>query len=288
LAATPPEARALSALAARLRALREAAGLSGSQLAKALGPGWRQPKVSRIENGQQLPTQDEIEAWALEVAADPAPLLALRAKASAEFESWRERAAGAGGPAGLQDQIGAMERSCTRLLAEYQPALVPGLLQTASFRRQMLEAGEFLADDGYPPETFGPLVAGLLRRQTILHEGGRRIVHVLGEAVLRTRVGMMSIETMRGQLAHIAETAMLPGHELAIVPFSVASPVEPISGFKLYDSDLVVIETLEGALHIAEPELVARFARWLDLLLDAAVTGADAVAMCRRVASELG
>ena len=44
--AEPSGTRALSGLGARLRALREESGISGLQLAKALGPGWRGRKVS--------------------------------------------------------------------------------------------------------------------------------------------------------------------------------------------------------------------------------------------------
>jgi transcriptional regulator with XRE-family HTH domain len=287
LAATNLGARALGALGARLRAVREAAGMSGAELARRLGPGWRQPKISRLETGQQLPAEQEIEAWAKAVGADPAPLLALRGKASAEYGTWQDRIASAGGPAASQDELGALERSCTTLLAEYQPALVPGLLQTPSFMREMADGEEFLTENGIPPAAIGSLIAAKIRRQTILYEGGRRVVHVLGEAVLHTRVGTVSPDTMREQLAHIAGTAAIPGHELAIVPFSVASPVAPASGFVIYDNDLAVIETLGGRMQIAEPELVARYNRWLELLLGAALTGADAAEMCRHAADQL-
>lgn len=280
-------ARALLGLGSRLRALREAAGLSGLQLAKTLGAGWRQPKVSRIETGVQLPTADEVEAWARAVGADPASLLALRRKASAEHGTWRDRIAGAGGPGAFLDELAALERSCTTLLAEYQPALVPGLLQTAGFIREMADEEEFLEENGITPDNLGEVIAGKLRRQSILYEGGRQVVHVIGEAVLLTRVGKVSRETMRGQLLHLAETATLPGHRLAIVPFAVASPVAPASGFVLYDDDLVVIETLGGRIQLAEPDLIARYTRWLELLTDAAVTGDNAAAMCRAAASAL-
>ena len=278
---------ALSGLGARLRALRAEAGISGLQLAKTLGTGWRQPKVSRIESGLQLPTDKEIKAWAAAVGAEPGPLLALRRKASAEYGVWKDRIAGAGSPGGLQDELRALEASCTQLLAEYQPALVPGLLQTAAFMREMADGEEFLEDNGITPETIGSLIAAKLRRQAILYEGGRQVVHVLGEAVLRTRVGRVTVDTMRGQLEHLAETATLPGHELGIVPFTIASPVAPASGFMLYDNDLAVVESLGGRLDISEPDIVARYARWLELLRQAAVTGTDAADMCRRAANDL-
>jgi transcriptional regulator with XRE-family HTH domain len=283
--AEPTGAPALSGLGARLRALRAEAGISGLQLAKTLGTGWRQPKVSRIESGLQLPTEEETKAWAAAVGAEPGPLLALRRKASAEYGVWKDRIAGAGSPAALQDELRALEASCTQLLAEYQPALVPGLLQTAAFMREMADGEEFLAENGITPETIGPLIAAKLRRQAILYEGGRQVVHVLGEGVLNTRVGKVTTETMRGQLEHLAETATLPGHELAIIPFAVASPVAPVSGFMLYDNDLVVVETLSGRLNISDPDTIARHARWLELFRQAAVTGTEAGEMCRRAAA---
>jgi hypothetical protein len=153
--------------------------------------------------------------------------------------------------------------------------------------REMADGEEFLAENGITPETIGPLIAAKLRRQAILYEGGRQVVHVLGEAVLRTRVGRVTVETMRGQLEHLAETATMPGHELGVVPFAVASPVAPASGFMLYDNDLVVVETLSGRLNISDPEIIARYARWLELFRQASVTGAEAAEMCRQTAAEL-
>lgn len=280
-------ARALGGLGARLRTLREQAGMSGLQLARALGAGWRQPKISRIENGQQLPSEDEVVAWAKAVRADPGPLIALRGKASAEYGPWKERIAGAGGPAAWQDELGALEASCNTLLAEYQPVLVPGLLQTAAFLREMAAGEEFLEEDGVMPDDIGPIIAAKLRRQTILYEGGRQIVHIIGEAALRTRIGKVSIATMQGQLAHLAESATLPGHELGIVPFSAPSPIAPASGFILYDDDLAIVETLAGGLQITEPSMIARYKRWLEMLREVAVTGEEAADLCRRVAGSL-
>lgn len=261
--------------------------MSGLQLARALGHGWRQPKVSRIENGLQLPTEAEVVAWAKAVRADPSPLLALRVKASAEYAAFKDHIVEAGGPVTWQDELGALESSCTTLLAEYQPALMPGLLQTPAFLRELFASEEFLEEDGVMPDSVGPIIAAKLRRQTILYEGGRQIVHIIGEAVLRTRIGKISMETMRGQLAHLAETATLPGHELGILPFSIPSPVAPASGFVLYDDDLAIVETLGGQLQITDPDAIARYKRWLEMLREAAVTGAKAADLCREVAAQL-
>jgi transcriptional regulator with XRE-family HTH domain len=286
--AEPASARALGALGARLRAAREAAGMSGLVLARALGPRWRQSKISKVENGLQLPTEEEIRAWAAATGADLSSLLTLRGKASAEYGAFRERIAGAGGPVAFIEELRALEASCTTVLAEYQPALVPGLLQTPAWMREMAQDEEFLEENGISPQTIGPLIAAKIRRQSILYEGGRQIVHVLGEAVLHTRVGKVTPATMRGQLDHLADIAALPGHELGIIPFSVPSPVAPASGFVLYDSDLVVIETLGGRLDVTDPELVGRYKRWLEHLRQAAITGPEAADLCRQAARSTG
>ena len=50
------------ALGKRLRELRRQADLSGRELAEALR--WPPSKVSKLENGRQSPTDDDIRAWA--------------------------------------------------------------------------------------------------------------------------------------------------------------------------------------------------------------------------------
>lgn len=54
-------ARARSELGARLRELRCVVGLTGLQLADALA--WPASKVSKIEDGRQIPTDDDVRAW---------------------------------------------------------------------------------------------------------------------------------------------------------------------------------------------------------------------------------
>ena len=52
---------ARSALGKRLRELRTAAGVTGRQLAEALA--WPASKVSKLENGRQTPTTQDIQDW---------------------------------------------------------------------------------------------------------------------------------------------------------------------------------------------------------------------------------
>jgi len=278
--------RALDGLGGRLRAVREAAGLSGAGLAEVLGAGWKQSKVSKIETGRQLPTAEDLTAWASATGVEVEPLLALRAKAAAEYTAYKEESASAGGPLRMQDEVTALAASCT-FLADYQPAMVPGRLQTPAYMRELAAGSEFLPDQGIPSDQIGHVIAAKLRRQAIMYEPGRQIVHVVGEAALRTRIGGMSVATLRGQLAHLVEMSELPGHTFGVIPFSVVTPFTPLSGWAMYDRDLVVIETLDGSLQLTDPDVLARYSRWLEQLLEVALTGAEAAEFCRAVAAPL-
>jgi transcriptional regulator with XRE-family HTH domain len=278
----PPLNRALGALGQRMRAAREASGLTGAELAGRLGTGWRQPKVSKIENGRQLIPVEELHAWAAATEADPVPLLALREKAAAEYATHQEREALAGGLIPFQDELTALARSCTSL-AEYQPALIPGRLQTPDYIRELALGNEELLAEGLPADQVGHLVAAKLRRQAILYEPGREFVHIVGEAALHMRFGPMTTETLRAQLRYLAQMSSLPGHTFAVVPFRVGSPVEPF-GFALYDHDLVRVETSNGVVQISDPDAVARHVRRVERLLEVALIGPDAAQFCRDLA----
>src|SRR6516164_6189234 len=98
---------------------------------------WQQSKVSKIQTRKQLPSRDDIAAWASAVGATPetaSDLLAMLRGARVEYAAWKEahRDSGAGG---VQADILELEAQTIRI-AEFQPALVPGLLQTSEDARE--------------------------------------------------------------------------------------------------------------------------------------------------------
>lgn len=281
-----PVSTALGELGSRLRALRERTGMTGAEFAAALGGNWRQPKISKIENGRQLPTEAEVLAWAAATGSDAEPLTALRRQAASDQGTSKERAGRAGSAVADQRNLVGFAESCA-FLATFSPAIVPGDLQTAAYMREKAAANPSLAADGAPPEELGRTIAEKLRQQALLYEPGREFVHVLTEAALRLRLGAMSAVTLRGQLGHLAELATLPGHTFGVLPFSRPCPVETLSGFHLYDRDLVVVETSAGVLQLGDPEVVSRYSGWLDQLVDVALTGSEAAEFCHRVAASL-
>jgi transcriptional regulator with XRE-family HTH domain len=270
-------------LAERLRNLRLASGATGAQFAVRLGEGWRQPRVSKIETGKQLPTAADINAWAAATGADPAELLDLLNRARIEYSTFRERIADLEGVDRLQDAIGAAETAATRI-AHYQPVLIPGILQTADYTRELLHLPSGPAQSGAGDEEINRMIASRLRRQAILYEPGRDITVLMGEGALRTNVG--SRPTMHAQRQHIARLAeTLTTATIGILPFTAQAAIATLHGWSLTD-DLATIETDAGNLEIADPEHVQRYWHHTQLLLDTAATGTDAAALCRQINDE--
>jgi transcriptional regulator with XRE-family HTH domain len=280
----PPLSPRRARLAARLREVRAAAFSSGSELARRLG--WQQSRVSKMETGKQLPTEQDIQLWVAACgAADPvaAELRGLLTSARIEYVTHRDEALARGGIAGLDVQVGVLEAQATHI-AEWQPGMIPGLVQTAGY------ATELLARPGRPTMTedaagqAAAVAAARTKRQDSLYQPGRRIEVIVGEAALRSAPG--TVQTLLGQLDRLVSLSELPTVELRVVPFP-AMPVMPLSGFRVHDDHVVFIETLTGEQQLSDPQEVAVYVTALELLRAAGATGPDAVALIRRVAAEL-
>jgi hypothetical protein len=248
-----------------------------------------QSKVSKIETGRQLPTEDDIRQWCRIVGASPTraeELVAALPSAQVEHQTWKEQYRAAGG-AGKQRDIRALEVRATRI-GEFQPAFIPGPLQTAQYARELLHAWAIDAaqgEIGLKATDVDRMVEARMERQQILYQPGKQIQQVILEAALYTRV--CSPETLAGQLDRLIALTSLPNVEFGIVPFSAFVPVFPICMFQIYDDELVVIESMTGEQQIHEPEQIALYDRFFALLRGAAVGGQEAVALIHRALAAL-
>lgn len=270
-------------LASRLRELRAATGLSGNRFAKRIG--WVQSRVSKVENGVQIPTEADIAAWVQHTGADAtvvAELAALLERARVEYATWRSVYRRAGGAGGKQADIGHLEAAATRI-AGYQPALILGLLQTPAYARELLSQPCGPLAYAASEADIDALIAERVRRQEVLYRPGTRVQLVMGEAALHTSVG--TVDTLRAQLDRLVTMAELPGLEIGIVPFT--TPLVALPGFDLYDTDLAVVETLTGEQRIDEPDEVAAYMNFFEQLRATAATGRDAAELIQRVATQL-
>jgi transcriptional regulator with XRE-family HTH domain len=276
-------------LGARLRRHRETMGWSGESLGKSLGRS--QSWVSKVELGKIAIDEEDLQRW-IDATNPGAPAEAdlrdlwSRGQA-ADYEPW---SAHAGGATANQASIGELEATCV-LLAEFQPVLVPGLLQTAAYAMDVVFAPGGPVAEGTDPDDAAGIVQRRMQRQQILWTfgSGKTFKFAILAAALTTQ--MAGPDAMRGQLAHLAALCEggPPGLTIGIIPPDVRVPIAPTSGFALYDTDLAVLEGPDGGTwQISDPLAVANYYRLLDLVLDVAVTGSEAAALCRRAAATGG
>jgi len=265
-----------------LRRLRLDADLTGTQLANQAG--WAQSKVSRIERGQSAVAVADVELWA-QICHAPddvrGELVELAEAVATEATAWR-RALRRGLPR-MQREVGDLEAGATTLLY-YQPVLVPGLLQTPEYARQVATAGA-LPDS---PDVAG-WIAARMDRQAILYEPSRRIELVIGEPALRWRLG--PAHTMLAQLDRIVTVTRLPNVAVRIIPLSAEVPVWHTHGFTIYDGrddgPIVAVSTMTAGLTITDPHDVGRYRAAFDRLRELAVFGDAARAVLDRAMQEL-
>jgi hypothetical protein len=176
--------------------------------------------------------------------------------------------------------------SAAARLSDYQPMVVPGLLQTQGYARAVLQA----APHAGRGEDISGQVALRMRRQAILDQAGPPEVRVvLSEAVLRVQAGGPAV--MRAQLRHLAELAGRPNVTLQVLPFSTAAHVQPISPFTMLefadaaDPAVVYLEHLTGSLFLENEDEVRRYRVVFDHLRTEALGTGESAALIARAAA---
>lgn len=277
---TPQRAR----LAQRLRELRAAAFPSASALARHLG--WHQTRVSKLEQGNQRPTDDDLYQWAEAVTATREQLDELYELASAariEYATFKERYRQHGGAVTEQATTAREDAASTRI-AEFQPAMIPGLVQTAAYARDVLTRPCGPASAGVSPDEIDQIVGERMQRQQILYRPHQDIRIIMGEAALHTRFG--TTETLIGQLDRLLALTGYAHVDIGVVPFTTKMPIFPLTNFILYD-DHVLIESLTAQQRLDSPDEVDAYESYVEQLQNAAVTGHELEALLLRVATAL-
>jgi transcriptional regulator with XRE-family HTH domain len=261
--------------------MREATGMTGVAFAQRLG--WHQTRLSKIETGRQFPTTDDIAAWAHAAGAEPGALLDQRERARAEHQSWAEQYRRAGSAAAKQASIGGRYESAAHV-AKFQPVMIPSQIQTYQYAAELLRAPSGPGAFGASEDDIERMAEARMARQQVLYKPGKRIEVVILEAALRTR--LVSPAAMAGQLDRMLALTGLTALDLGIIPAATIVPVYPTSGFVIFDSDVVVVETLGGEDEINDSDEVTKYVEWFGLLYRAAVHGREAAGLIRAVLDE--
>ncbi len=260
-------------LASRLRALRVRAGLTGKELAATLG--WGAYKVSRLENGHQLPTVAELKAWAEACNALDATdnLVESLEQSSAVRLAWRHRLGG--GQQALQATYNELTAAATTVVM-FETALVPGVLQTADYAAAVLR--DVSANLDQDVGDIDQAVAIRLQRGQLLYDPAKTFDLIVTELVLLGSPAPPP--AMIAQLDRLLNALDLPNVTLRVLPARAGVPFVPLNSFGIYDDELVIVESLAGEEHHRGDDAdAAVYRRALERLRAATVTGDAARAL---------
>ncbi|MGW4244575.1 helix-turn-helix domain-containing protein [Nocardia sp. NPDC004722] len=255
---------AQEALGKRLREIRRDAGVTGREL--AAHAGWHESKVSRIEHGKAKPSAADLRAYCAhcDAHAQLPDLLASLHNIDSAWLEWR-RLLGTGVERG--QQLALKLEAETSLLRNYEPQIIPGLLQTAEYAEAKLKR---VIEFYRLPDDLDAGVSKRMERQQILYRRGHGFHFLIGEAALYTTVG--GNEVMRGQLDRLQTIIGMPRVTVGIVPLASEALVV-VEGFMMFDNRMVKVEAHTAELTVTQPREIALYGRAFDTLASQSVTG---------------
>jgi transcriptional regulator with XRE-family HTH domain len=238
-------------VSAELRALRRARNLTCEQVAEALG--WSTAKISRMETGSRGLYPDDVSAMLgfLQVAADlREELLALVRDGTTR--NWIQ----VGGKVPTAWKRLIEFEATAKALYNYEPLVIPGLLQTGDYARQVLHASSRQLSE----TEIDHLVRTRLGRQAILSgPHAPRFSAIVDETVLRRPIGDPCV--MTGQLHHLLNVMQRPNVHVRVVPFSAGAypGLEgPMLILEFADQPTIVHVEIRGATGLLEDVPVVR------------------------------
>ncbi|NGO47938.1 helix-turn-helix domain-containing protein [Streptomyces ureilyticus] len=263
--------QAREALGVRLRELRLSAPdgrLTGSGLARRLG--WPQPKISKLENGKQTATPEDLRAWAEGTGQPDAydELLARLRGFESHIRSWRRQLASGHKP--VQD-IHLAAHSDASVFRGWESSMIMGILQTPDYARHIFTR---YAELQQSPRDTEEAVRSRIKRQDALYDPSKRFHLIMWEAALRALICPPSV--LAAQLDRLSGVVGLDTVELGIIPFSASLKIPPATAFWMYDDSRVIVETWHSELWIEDEAGVSTYLRTWNTLKESAVYGADA------------
>ncbi|WP_322760950.1 helix-turn-helix transcriptional regulator [Frankia sp. Cr2] len=266
-------------LGMRLRELRTSAGLTGRQLADAAS--WPASKISKLENGRQTPTDEDVYTWTrvTDAGGEAEGLLASLHTLELQHAEWRRQLAPGLRP--HQDELTQLDEK-TRLFRVFEPTFVPGLLQTAEYARARFAQSITVFK---VPNDIDDAVRARVQRQEMLYRSDKRFHFVLTEATLRYR--LCATDVMMAQLDRLVSLSALRNVRLGVIGFDTRYVVAPTHGFWLLDHERVMVETFSAELNLAQPQEIEFYGGIFDQLAAVASYGGVARAIITRVLDDL-
>jgi transcriptional regulator with XRE-family HTH domain len=272
-------------LAAELRRLREAAGLTCDEVGRQLDCS--ASKISRIETGRVLVSSRDVrDLLAIYgVEGDQRDSLIQLAREARQKGWWQGY--GDGVEPHLATYLG-MESAASEI-RQYSVARIPILLQTEDYARAVITAGR--AGTGRYPGPADRVAEMMLEHQRLAAANPPHVWVVMDEAALHRKVG--GREIMRKQIEHLMELSSQNTTFLQFIPFSSgAYPALDlpfvILGFPdQADPDVAAVGYATGVLWIEEMADVHRYNVLFHYLQAAALSLADSSALMTSALKDL-
>jgi len=275
-----PVSQARRDLGAQLRLIRKSAGVTGKTLAEATNQHFT--RISRIENGIQSPTEQNIRDWCEACGAEdqiPELVATVRSVESAYLEWVRQSRAGMKRLGDLHS-IATYTRTSTFRI--HEPTVMPGIFQTENYIRRMLSFWYTFLE---APDDTDATVAMRAERTAIALNPSKRIIVVLGEQALHTRRGTPSEHVE--QLTHLLSLMKRAFISVGIIPADAQRHTVSTIGFWIFDKDAVALETPTAAIKVTRPKEIALYATMFDMLRREAVYGGEARDLITRIVSSI-
>jgi transcriptional regulator with XRE-family HTH domain len=270
-------------LAAELRRLREAAGLTCEETAARLDCSVS--KVSRIETGRvhvsPRDVRDLLRIYGVpEEQRDKLIQLAREARQKGWWQAYRDSM-----EPHLASYFG-LEDAASRLRL-YRISRIPGLLQTQDYSRAFHAASRPRMQ---PPDTERS-VALLTERQRQAGTNPPELQVILCEAALRCQAG--SPEVLRGQIKHLITASTTPGITVQVLPYASGLQTSPDVSFTILgfpdpaDRDIVCVPYPTGVLWVEDDAEVDQYDEIFRSTQSASLPPADSTALMSSMLSDL-
>ena len=202
-------------------------------------------KLSKIENAKLAASATDVERILTAIGVSDevkAEYTEVARAAATEATAWR-----------LLKRIGvhkgqqaakALEAQMS-MLRVFQPALVPGLLQTPEYIRAVLHRHNLSED------SLTRTMNGRLDRQAVLYDNTKSMRFIITEPVLRWRI--VPPQMMAAQLDRIVSISRLSHVDIRVAPLEIQQTDIANHAFVIRDDRIVTIETVHAEVVVTDP-----------------------------------
>ncbi|MBD0420753.1 helix-turn-helix domain-containing protein [Streptomyces sp. TRM S81-3] len=268
-------------LSIELKKLREQSALTCAQVGEALD--WSGSKVNRMETGSGRVQPSDVDALCrfYDTSDELREFLKALARQAKTRSWWQVHSSGV--PEWFSIYIGLEQDAST--LRQYQCEVLPGLLQTEPYARELHTCGSYL-----PPEDIERAVRVRLERQSMLSApDGPDCWFIVSEGAVRRVIG--DHELMRVQLEHVLDAVERSSATLQVLPFD-AGTCPTTGSFTILgfpdpeDPDLVYRDGITDAMYLEGEPHVREYNRAFDELRAAALSPRRSIQLIKNAVKE--